>query len=129
MTGLNYNQLQVWLHQHSPWSAEIQGQGHSQGAAMDMHALRAGDIALVTAGGEIFTRTGLAIKHQSPFHQTLFAGYTNGKVGYIPLPEDYPRGGYEVNEAYLSARLPAPVSPQASALVEQTALDLLKGIY
>ncbi len=129
VTGLNYNQLQVWLHQHSPWSAEIQGQGHSQGAAMDMHALRAGDIALVTAGGEIFTRTGLAIKHQSPYHQTLFAGYTNGKVGYIPLPEDYPRGGYEVNEAYLSARLPAPVSPQASALVEQTALDLLKGIY
>jgi hypothetical protein len=129
VTGLSYDQLQVWLHQRSPWSAELQGQGDDQAAGMEMHALRAGEIALVTAGGEIFSKTGLAIKNHSPCKQTLFAGYTNGKVGYIPLPEDYSRGGYEVNEAYLSARLPAPLAPQASALVEQTAFDLLKGIF
>jgi neutral ceramidase len=127
--GLTYEQLQIWLHQRSPWSAELQGQGDDQAAAMEMHALRAGEVALVTAGGEIFSRTGLAVKRRSPFSQTLFAGYTNGKVGYIPLPEEYGRGGYEVNEAYLSARLPAPFAPGASALVEQTAVELLKGIY
>ena len=129
VTGLTYDQLQIWLHQRSPWSAEIRGQGDDQAAAMEMHALRAGDIALVTAGGEVFSKTGLAVKRRSPFSQTLFAGYTNGKVGYIPLPEEYSRGGYEVNEAYLSARLPAPFAPRASALVEQTAVELLKGIY
>jgi hypothetical protein len=107
----------------------LQGQGDDQAAGMEMHAVSAGDIALVTAGAEIFSKIGLAIKRQSPFKQTLFAGYTNGKVGYIPLPEDYPRGGYEVNEAYLGARLPAPLAPQASALVEQTALELLEEIH
>jgi neutral ceramidase len=128
VTGLSYDQLQIWLHQRSPWSAELQGQGDNQAAAMEMHALRAGDIALVTAGGEIFSKTGLAVKRRSPFSQTLFAGYTNGKVGYIPLTEEYSRGGYEVNEAYLGARLPAPFAPRASVLVEQNALDLLKEI-
>lgn len=125
VTGLDYDQFQAWLHRRSPWSVELQGQGDNQAAGMVMHAMRAGDIALVTAGAEIFSKTGLAIKRQSPFAQTLFAGYTNGKVGYVPLPEDYPRGGYEVNEAYLGARLPAPLAPQASALVEQTAFELL----
>jgi neutral ceramidase len=127
--GLTYDQLQIWLHQRSPWSVELQGEGDEQAAAMEMHALRLGDFALATAGGEIFSKTGLAVKRRSPFGQTLFAGYTNGKVGYIPLPEEYSRGGYEVNEAYLSARLPAPLAPQASDLVEQTAFELLKGIY
>ena len=129
VTGLSYDQLQIWLHQRSPWSAELQGQGDNQAAAMEMHVLRAGDIALVTAGGEIFSKTGLAVKRRSPFSRTLFAGYTNGKVGYIPLAEEYSRGGYEVNEAYLGARLPAPFAPRASALVEETAVELLKGIY
>jgi hypothetical protein len=129
VTGLSYDQLQIWLHQRSPWSVELQGQGDNQAAAMEMHVLRAGDIALVTAGGEIFSKTGLAVKRRSPFSRTLFAGYTNGKVGYIPLAEEYSRGGYEVNEAYLGARLPAPFAPRASALVEETAVELLKGIY
>ena len=129
VTRLSYDQLQIWLHQRSPWSAELQGQGDEQSVAMEMHAMRAGEFSLVTAGGEIFSQTGLAVIRRSPFKQTLFAGYTNGKVGYIPLPEEYSRGGYQVNEAYLGARLPAPLAPQASALVEETAVELLKGIY
>jgi hypothetical protein len=62
--------------------------------------------------------SNIGVNRRSPFSQTLFAGYNNGKVGYIPLPEEYLRGGYEVDEPYLSARLPGLLAPRASALVE-----------
>ena len=87
--------------------------------------MRIGDTALVSAGAEIFVKTGLAVKHRSPWTNTLFAAYTNGCLSYIPLEEDYPRGGYEVNEAYLGYRLPAPVAPQGAALVEEAAQEML----
>jgi hypothetical protein len=40
----------------------------------ELSALRFGDVALVTAPGEIFTETGMEIKRRSPFPRTLYAG-------------------------------------------------------
>jgi hypothetical protein len=126
--GMTFEQLQAWLTEYMPWTVELSGEGDDVKAALEMHCIRAGDFALVAAGAEIFVRTGLEVKQRSPFANTMFAAYTNGSLSYIPLPEDYPRGGYEVNEAYLGYRLPAPVASSGAGMVLEIALALLKNV-
>ncbi len=85
----------------------------------EISCLRFGDIALVTSPGEIFTETGRAIKKNSPIPATLFAAYSNGSIGYVPVPEAYAEGGYEVTHA-------CQVGPKAAGMIEEAALTLLK---
>ena len=123
--GLSWEDLQAWLNQSVPWTAEIVGEGDDRQAVMELQAIRIGDTAVVSAAGEIFAKTGLAVKERSPTPNTMFAAYTNGLVCYIPPEEEYHRGGYEVSEVYVAYRLPAPPAPEAAQLVEETALRLL----
>lgn len=126
--GLTWDELQAWMGDRAPWRAQVVGEGDERHAVMELQAIRVGEIAVVSAAGEIFVKTGLAVKRRSPFRNTMFAGYTNGLVCYIPLPEDYPRGGYEVEEVYLACRLPSPPAPNAAELVEEEAIRLLNTI-
>ncbi|MEW6360157.1 MAG: hypothetical protein AB1696_27730 [Planctomycetota bacterium] len=64
-----------------------------------IHAIRFGPAAVVSSAGEIFAQIGVEVKRRSPIPNTLFAGYTNGDIGYIPVPEAYEEGGYEVTHA------------------------------
>jgi len=122
-------EIKQLLDSTSPWSAQVETVGKQRCTPMEIQGIRWGDTAVVGAGGEIFVKTGLNVKRRSPFPHTIFAGYTNGCVCYIPVPEDYPRGGYEVDEAYIGYRLPAPVSPKAAGLIEDTAIRLLSKLY
>jgi hypothetical protein len=126
--GLSWDDLQSWLDSRMPWVAEIVGEGDDRRAVMELQAIRLGDMAIVSAAGEIFVKTGLAVKRRSPMANTIFAGYANGLVCYIPRPEEYSRGGYEVDEVYVAFRLPAPVAPEAAGMVENTAVRLLEKI-
>ena len=65
----------------------------------EVMSMRFGDVALTTAPGEIFNQIGVEIKRRSLIPDTLFAGYSNGSIGYMPVPEAYPHGGYEVDRA------------------------------
>jgi len=123
--GLTWDELQAQMREQSPWTAEVVGEGDDRRAVVELQAIRAGETAIVSAAGEIFVETGMAVKRRSPIAHTMFAAYTNGSVGYFPLPEDYPRGGYEVSESYVGYRLPAPVAPEAAGLIEEAAVRLL----
>jgi hypothetical protein len=57
------------------------------------------DIAWVSLPGEIFVDLGLAIKHGSPFRQTVIAELANGSIGYVPTKKAYSEGNYEVVSA------------------------------
>jgi hypothetical protein len=63
-----------------------------------------GDIAIATAPCELFTVLGEAIVSGSPFPLTVFAGYANGLIGYVPDRASYAEGGYEVTHGTLVAR-------------------------
>lgn len=52
--------------------------------------------AIVTLPGEPFTEIGLAIKAASRFETTVVSALSMGECGYIPLPECFGRGGYEI---------------------------------
>lgn len=84
-------------------------------------ALRIGEVALATSPGEIFTRLGGAIVDGSPFPHTVFAGYTDGSIGYVPTRDAYPEGGYEVTHA-------CRVAPEAGDLVVSTSGRLLEAV-
>ena len=45
---------------------------------------------IVTGPGETFTEYGIAVKERSPGAPTLYAGYTNELLGYLPTAERVP---------------------------------------
>ena len=65
-----------------------------------IQAIRINDIVLAGIGLETFTETGLAIKKESPFAHTQVLGYSNGLVAYLPRAENYPAGGWKIEERY-----------------------------
>ena len=67
-------------------------------ADIEVHMIRMGEIALIGVPLEPFSATGKRIREMSPFSYTLFSGYSNGNNGYLPTAEEYPRGGYEVEQ-------------------------------
>jgi len=90
-----------------------------------VQVLRINDVAVVGVAGELFVEAQLAIKGASPFSSTLVAGYANGCVGYLPVTEAYPDGGYEVEHSYKGYRLPAAIAPGAAERVTAAAISLL----
>lgn len=81
-----------------------------------------GDFAIATAPGEIFNQIGVQVKNESPFKHTWFVSCANGSIGYVPIPEAYADGGYEVTHA-------SQVSPEAAGILTQSCLELLNAIY
>lgn len=88
----------------------------------EIQAWRIGNLGIVFVPGEVFNEIGTHIKEHSPFLGTFFVGYANGNVGYIPTPEAYAEGGYEVEQA-------CRVSPEAASLISDRCLKLLENLY
>lgn len=87
----------------------------------ELQAWRIGDLALITTPGEIFNEIGVQVKTRSPFAHTFFVGYANDSIGYVPVPEAYTEGGYEVVHA-------SQVAPEAAGILTGACLHLLRGI-
>lgn len=128
LEGLNMEEMKEWLRTYMPWSVELKENRGQQEAALQMQAVQIGDTAIIGIGAELFSTIGKNIKKHSPFENTMVAGYTNGLLGYIPTPDEYPRGGYEIDEAYLGFWLPAPLAPETAEIVEQKAVEYLQKI-
>lgn len=68
--------------------------------------------------GEPFAQIGVEVRRRSPFEVTMFSGYSNGNLGYIPMRSDYENGGYGVWSS--------PLAPgSAEAVIEASAALLL----
>ncbi len=63
--------------------------------ALEVSAVRLGELALVGVNGEVFAGIGLEIKGSSPFRHTLVVELANGSIGYLGTRESYGQGGYE----------------------------------
>lgn len=55
-----------------------------------------GPLVIAGIGGEVFTRSGLALQSMYPELYVLPVGLTGGAAGYLPTEEMYEQGGYEV---------------------------------
>jgi hypothetical protein len=91
----------------------------SQGThvAIELQAIRLGATALVGIPAEPFAEIGAQVKARSPFATTFFSGYTNGMTAYMPVPEAYDEGGYEV--------WMTPFAPEAATIVVEESITML----
>lgn len=94
--------------------------GHAE-VATELHGLRLGPVALVGFPGEPFSEIGARVKARSPFPHTLFSGYTNDYLGYVPVAEAYPEGGYEVDTS--------PFLPDTADRIVEESVALLHALW
>ena len=78
------------------------------------------DLAFITLPGEPFNGIAQGIRSGSPFKRTVIATLAQGKSGYIPMPDDFDKGGYETS--------PSQTSPDTDTapLLIATALETLQ---
>ena len=94
-----------------------------------MHAVRIGDGVIVTGPGETFTEYGIAVKERSPGAPTLYAGYTNEILGYLPTANEYQFGGYEAGYGYKSVGLPSLFDPSVEQILVETGVRLAERLF
>ena len=61
------------------------------------------DFVIASLPGEPFNGIARAIRNQSPFKYTFIASLAQSQSGYVPMPECFERGGYEVQPGINSA--------------------------
>jgi len=118
---------------HIAWLERMLAQEAAGGRATaidgEVWAARIGDCAIVGAPGEIFGAIGTAVRRASPAQTTIFAGYSQGSLGYVATPDEYPHGGYEPAVSHRGYGQPAPFSPEVAGILERTAIELLGELF
>ena len=108
------------------WSEQVIGQPAQTAVPVEIQAYGIGqENCLVFVPGESFVEVALGIKEACGV-PSLVASYCNQVVGYIPHPDAYPQGGYEVEQAYRIFGYPAPFRPQASLELMQAGSQAAK---
>ncbi|MSR57783.1 MAG: hypothetical protein EXS05_08930 [Planctomycetaceae bacterium] len=95
---------------------------------IEVWAARINDIAIAAVSAEPLAELGLEVKRRSPVPHTLFLGYSNGCIGYIPPPSAFAEGGMEVVESTWNYHLPSQLTPQWGPAVVETSLELLQSL-
>jgi neutral ceramidase len=108
-----------------PWHAPVREVKGVWRTPVEMQVFRMGEAAVVALAAEPFVEVGLAVKARTPLPYTMFAGYSNGSVGYLPTAAAYEIGGYEVVHSYVWYHLPAPLAPTCAKQVEDAGVAFL----
>ncbi|MGM0578633.1 MAG: hypothetical protein ACQEXJ_23110 [Myxococcota bacterium] len=113
-----------------PWRTRVRRDGEGALLPVEVTALRLGDVAVAAHGAETFHALGRGVKEASPAAAiTLFAGYANGMVGYLPTLEEHARGGYEVDVAPYVYRLPGRLPADGGERVAGASTRLLASLW
>jgi len=92
-------------------------------AEAEIQAIKIGPGVFVGVPGELFASLGLRIKGSSKSMYTFIVELANGCVGYIPTPEAFGEGGYEVRTARSSKLI-----PEAGTMIADEAIELVNKI-
>ena len=115
------------------WATRVESQLRDGTAPTEVrgpvHAVRVGDGVIVTGPGETFTEYGIAVKERSPGTPTLYAGYTNEILGYLPTANEYQYGGYEAGYGYKSVGLPSLFDPGVERILVETGVRLAERLF
>ena len=95
---------------------------------LEVQVLAIGELALLGLGGEVFARYQLELEQASPLPHTLVVGHANGCLGYVPTADEYPRGGYEIEQAYKVYPTVQALAPDSESQVRAAALDALAAV-
>lgn len=67
--------------------------------AAEIDVLRAGDLALVTLPGELFSEFNAMLRQASPVRHTIIVSVANDYIGYLPTDAAQAEGAYETKMA------------------------------
>lgn len=73
------------------------------GLPTEIMLFQIGDALLVGQPGEVFSETSVRLRSQLRaigYPTPMLVSYANGWFSYLPEPEDFPEGGYEVGRAH-----------------------------
>lgn len=108
---------------------ELEGPAPRTEVPATIQAFRIGDGAITSVPGEAFSEIALAVKTRSAAPVTMFAGYSNALVSYLPAAAEYSFGGYECTYANRSYGLPAQVAPESEALIVAACTRLIGRLF
>jgi neutral ceramidase len=94
-----------------------------------VQAIRIGDVAIVGLPGEPFNEIGRAVKEGSLAPFTLFAGYSNGYIGYSPTAAEYPHGGYEPSYSHHNTELLEQIAPESEDILVRSCLEAVADAF
>jgi hypothetical protein len=104
-------------------------------AEFEVQAMRINDVSFVGLSAEVFSQTTVELRRRSPFPHTMALGYTNGVLCYLPRAEDYPPGGWRVDDRYRipdlvfqAYLLPTGLRPDSEQRVVNAAVGLLESL-
>jgi hypothetical protein len=95
--------------------------------AAEVQTLHLGELVIVGVPGELFVELGLQIKAGAAGRSIFVCGFANDSIGYIPTRAAYPRGGYEIDEAYKYYGYPAALAPEAGEQLVTSVLEKIGG--
>jgi hypothetical protein len=104
------------------WPEELSAYGRNDSRPLVRLPIRfvgINDTAIWSAPVEMFCEIAMQVREQSPFAHTMYFGYTNGWLGYLPTAKGFEEGGYEPRTS--------PFSPQVEADVSQAVTAFLQG--
>jgi neutral ceramidase len=99
--------------------AQYAGDGPRPLVRLPIRFVRINDTAIWSAPVEMFCEISMHVADQSPFSHTMYFGYTNGWLGYLPTAKGFEEGGYEPRTS--------PFTPQVEADVSQSVIAFLQG--
>jgi hypothetical protein len=117
------------LNTRYPWKTTLEQRDGQWHTPMEIQVFRLGDCVLVAHAAETFNEIGTAIKDGSPAFITLFAGYSNGCIGYLPTEAAHALGGYEVELTPYIYRMPGLLAPSCEVLVTRRSLHMLQELF
>jgi len=89
-----------------------------------VHAVRVGDLAIVTNPCELYCQFGLDIKRRSPAPMTMIAQLAGGRAGYCPTIPGQLGGGYSGDAIYWSR-----LEPYAGYKIVEASARLANGLW
>lgn len=116
------------LNARYPWKTTLEQRSGQWHVPLEIQAFRLGDCALVAHAAETFNEIGAAVKVGSPAPITLFAGYSNGCIGYLPTAAAHALGGYEVELTPHIYRMPGLLDPSCEKRVIEQSLQMLQAL-
>ena len=105
------------------WAKALCGVGRGRVQPFELQALALGELVLLGVEGELFARYQLDL--EAVHGPAVLCGLANGCIGYVPTADEYPRGGYEIDQAYKVYPSVQMIAPASESLIRQRAAALI----
>jgi len=102
------------------WPDELRayaGTGERALVRLPIRFVRINDALIWSAPVELFCEIAIDVRERSPFSHTLYFGYTNGWLGYLPTARGFEEGGYEPRTSPFTPRVEADLTQAVTSVI------------